>query len=1086
MTTENASARAGTDYSNTTTIVTFTNSVSSQTVGIPIIDNSQKEGNREFLVKLSNPTGGASLISTQAAVRILDDEVPAGTPDPNFIPGAGANGIVNAVGLTAGGGIYIGGEFTEFDGAGRTNVALLSSVGQLDTAFTPVEIVNVENVGATNVANPGIVRSIVVYTNGTNAGKVLVVGEFDFVGGVSRPNIARLNPDGTLDSSFNPGAGADNVVLAAARQDDDRVVIAGLFSTFDGQVRNFVARLTENGSLDATFDPGAGADAPIRALALDGAGRVLVGGEFTQIDGVGRNRIARLNSNGAVDKTFDPGMAANNAVNAITVGPDRFPIIGGLFTNVNGVARNRIVKLDEDGNVDLSFDPPQGADQFVSALALQSDGKILIGGGFTTIGGVTRNRITRLNTDGTVDSSYNVGSGADEFIAAIAMQNDGAAVVGGAFTTINGRSYPRVARIVTGENVGVGSFDLSAATYLVDENGTNVTVTIIRNGGLNNVQTNVLTQDLFSDVATLDSGSNVVSGFNQVRLVRSVSFGVDTLVTQNFFGTNLMVGTNIFAGTNIVVETNALGATNLIGTNIVVGTNQVFGTNLLNGASVLVRTNDLAATNFVGGLNSAVGTNFVQLRLVTADSSAIAFAHYNSLNATVTFPSGVSQANYDIGIINNGLVDGNKSFNVFTPPSGGATLGATTNAVVTIRDDDSVIGYAPTSYSVNEAGRVVTISVSRAGGTVNQASVDFFTENDTAVAGAAGTGADYVSTNGTLLFLPGQSNISFTVNVHDNLTVDGNRRVNLRLTNGVGFTQLGADLATLTIVDNEFGPGTITFASTAFSASETNGTATISVLRTNGSQGAVSADFGTLTSGSAVASADYQPASVRFTWADGDVTSREFDVVVIDNFVTNVNRTVDLLLTNFTGGSIGGITNATLSILDNDSLLTFTNCTNLTVSEAGLAAAISVARYGPANDAVSVSYGFSDGTAQFGATNDFVGTNGILSFNPGDTNLTFTLSLVDDAIVEGDETIFIALTNPVSIPAGSAYLGISNATLTVIDDDTEFDFQQGSYTVAENVGSVLLTVVRVGLSSSRFLLASRRVIRRRWRESITW
>ena len=133
------------------------------------------------------------------------------------------------------------------------------------------------------------------------------------------------------------------------------------------------------------------------AVAIQADGKVLIGGEFTTVSGTSRNAIARLNGDGTLDTGFDPGAGANDWVKDVAVQPDGKVLIGGDFTTVNGTGRNRIARLNGDGTLDTGFDPGAGANYWVSAVAIQADGKVLIGGGFDTVDGTARKRIARLN-----------------------------------------------------------------------------------------------------------------------------------------------------------------------------------------------------------------------------------------------------------------------------------------------------------------------------------------------------------------------------------------------------------------------------------------------------------------------------------------------------------------------------------------------------------------------------------------------------------------------------------------------------------------------------------------------------------------
>ena len=227
-------------------------------------------------------------------------------------------------------------------------------------------------------------------------GKIVVGGNFTTLGGgasTRRDFIGRLNPDGTVDTSFNPGAGA--AVSALAIQADGKILVGGAFSTLGGGTRRYIGRLNTDGTLDTSFDPGAGG--ALAALAVQADGKILVGGSFLTLGGGGtgttpRNYIGRLNPDGTLDTSFDPG--AGSLVYAFALQADDRILVGGNFTylGVGGTGittRSYIARLNSDGSVDDSFDP--GASGPVSALALQADGRILVGGNFTTLGSGPRN-----------------------------------------------------------------------------------------------------------------------------------------------------------------------------------------------------------------------------------------------------------------------------------------------------------------------------------------------------------------------------------------------------------------------------------------------------------------------------------------------------------------------------------------------------------------------------------------------------------------------------------------------------------------------------------------------------------------------
>ncbi len=240
-----------------------------------------------------------------------------------------------------------------------------------------------------------------------------------------------------------------NAGYAIAPLADGRAYIAGSFSKIDGTRRTGVARLNADGSHDTTFAPPE-LDNTVRALAVQSDGKLIVGGDFIRVGGLVRNRLVRLNTDGSLDPTFNPGTAVNASVLAMLVQPDQKILVGGSFTGLAGTTRDFFVRLNADGSVDTGF-LTLGVTNTVSALALQSDGKILVGGSFTggysdINGNVTpRTRLARLNADGTLDTAFvTTASGT---VSALAVQTDGKIVLGGAFASVTGTAVGRIARL---------------------------------------------------------------------------------------------------------------------------------------------------------------------------------------------------------------------------------------------------------------------------------------------------------------------------------------------------------------------------------------------------------------------------------------------------------------------------------------------------------------------------------------------------------------------------------------------------------------------------------------------------------------
>jgi uncharacterized delta-60 repeat protein len=307
-------------------------------------------------------------------------------------------------------------------------------------------------------------------------GKVLVGGIFTTFQNKTQNRIARLNADGSLDTSFDVGAGFHNSVFVVALRPDGRVLVGGGFTAYQGTTRNRVARLNADDSFDSTFNMGTGFNNAVRALALQPDGKALVGGDFTSYQDTTRNRIARLNADGSFDSTFNMGTGFNGSVSVVTMQSDGKVLVGGSFTAYQGTTRNRLARLNVDGSFDTSFDIGTGFNSTVNAVVLQSDGKVLVGGQFTSYQGTTRNRIARLNADGSFDTTFNMGTGFGSTVYSVALKSDGKVLVGGSFTAYQGTTRNRIARLNadgsldTSFNVGTG-FNSSVSALALQSNG---------------------------------------------------------------------------------------------------------------------------------------------------------------------------------------------------------------------------------------------------------------------------------------------------------------------------------------------------------------------------------------------------------------------------------------------------------------------------------------------------------------------------------------------------------------------------------------------------------------------------------------
>jgi uncharacterized delta-60 repeat protein len=276
-------------------------------------------------------------------------------------------------------------------------------------------------------------------------GKFLVGGQFEYYNTNETPFFTRLTSGGTIDNTFITGTGFNSTVNDISLQTDGKIIVVGGFTAYSGQTRNRLVRLNSNGGIDNTFSVGSGLNNDTFVIELQSDNKILIGGNFTSYSGQTRNRFIRLNSDGTIDNTFTIGTGFSSTVRAVKVQPDDKILVGGNFTSYSGESRNRLIRLNSDGTIDNTFSIGTGFDSLVRDIELQDDGKILVGGSFTTYSGQTYNGIIRLNIDGTIDNTFNIGDGFDlnvfssSRVTTIEISSDDKILVGGAFSTYNNK-----------------------------------------------------------------------------------------------------------------------------------------------------------------------------------------------------------------------------------------------------------------------------------------------------------------------------------------------------------------------------------------------------------------------------------------------------------------------------------------------------------------------------------------------------------------------------------------------------------------------------------------------------------------------
>lgn len=265
--------------------------------------------------------------------------------------------------------------------------------------------------------------------------KLIVAGLFSQYNGNTRGNIARLLPNGKLDTSFHSAVGSNNEITDMFMQADGKIIIFGFFYKYNEIFYNGYARLLTNGEMDTSFATGSSTNISPLCSAEQADGKLLVGGSFLRYQGVNVSKIFRMSSKGVLDTTFKAGNISGNVSNILVL-PNQQIIIAGSFTTIDGKAILRLARLNRNGALDTSFKCNVAGT--IRTLHLLPDGQLLCGGDFTVVNGSWLRTLARIKTNGKVDDIYTVGTNGSVY--SIAMQPDKNILLGGAFTL----AYPNL------------------------------------------------------------------------------------------------------------------------------------------------------------------------------------------------------------------------------------------------------------------------------------------------------------------------------------------------------------------------------------------------------------------------------------------------------------------------------------------------------------------------------------------------------------------------------------------------------------------------------------------------------------------
>lgn len=594
---------------------------------------------------------GYDVTSINRAVRINTN----GSIDAAFNIGTGFNGTVNAILPQSDGSVYVAGDFTTYNSGGQVRIVRLSSLGAVDGAF-------VVGTGFTG----GAVS--VLATSADTAG-LYVGGAFTQYKGVGAVGITRLDSAGTADAAFVTGTGFTGGAVTEIQPLNDgtgRIYVGGAFTAYNGTAANRIIRLESTGAVDTAFAYGAGFDAAVGALGIYG-GKLVVAGTFVSYQtSITVNRIVELNSDGSVGTGFAQGAgipSASGQVNGIAVATDSSATVylGGTFNSFNGTNFGKIVRLKVDGTIDTRFSSGTGFNNNllaiasgpsgtvyaggsnvasynstaivnfirlatsgeidttfattgcspgangVSAIATARDGsnKVYVGGSFTACNGTSSSRIARFNSDGTIDTTFVVGTGFDNNVVALAPHTDGDVYVLGSFLNYNTTGASRLARLNSD-----GSLDTFFAVGTGPSTGASGAIAISSDskiflgGGFTTYNsTGAVRIARVATDGTLDT--TFVTGLGWTGAT-----GVRMLIPDTAGGVYAGGGTTAYDGTTVgnFVKLDSTGA---IDTTFAMGTG--FSTTVLAGAATIDGSNDIYAGGLFTNYNGITTDKVVRL-----------------------------------------------------------------------------------------------------------------------------------------------------------------------------------------------------------------------------------------------------------------------------------------------------------------------------------------------------------------------------------------------------------------------------------------------------------------------------------------
>jgi hypothetical protein len=1088
-------ATAGGDFTATSGTLSFAAGATNGFITIPIADDSAVESTETFVVRLSNAVGTRLGTPTDTTVQILEDDSRIG------LAVATANVSENAVQLSV--------AVTRTGGtAGVSTVAYTTANGTATAGsdYTAVSGTLQFNVGETTktlavpILNDAVIESAEAFTltlssltGGAQAGAVMVLtatvvdndSEFAFYANRSFPeNTARAEVWVTRTGGVGaPATVRYTTANGTAAAGSDYVGATAVLSFAAGETaKPIYIALRDDLSVEGDEAFTVALSQPTGEAVLGTASTATVTLVENDLFGFGfsATAVSLAENGGSARLTVTRTGNTSGAATVVATTRNETAVAGADYTVVNTVVGFAANETSKTVDIPVLNDTAVEANEsFLVVLGTPTGGGVL--------GTATTARVTIVENDvglSLAATAYAVGETTNTVVLGVRRTGDtnatatvdfataaGTATAGSDYTSASGTlsfaagevlktltvtvlddssveasetfsvrlQNPVGALVVAPTNAVVTILEddclvqFASASYPVAENAGRATVVVQRVGGtLRSVGATVRTSDGTATAGNDYTATTAAVTFAPGETSKSVVVPIlnDTAMESE---ETVAVGLDTFSGT--AAGTNSSTTVRIVDNDseFAFYANRSFPENTARAELWVTRTGGVVAPATV--------------RYTTANGTAAAGSDYVATSAVLSFAAGETAKPIYIALRDDLSVEGDEAFTVaLSQPTGEAVLGSANIATVTVVENDLFgFGFSATAVSLAENGGSARLTVTRTGNTSGAATVVATTRNETAVAGA-----DYTVVNTVVGFAANETSKTVDIPVLNDTAVEANESFLVVLGTPTGGGVLGtATTARVTIVENDVG---LSLAATAYAVGETTNTVVLGVRRTGDTNATATVDFAT-AAGTATAGSDYTSASGTLSFAAGEVL-KTLTVTVLDDSSVEASETFSVRLQNPVGALVVAPTNAVVTILEDDCRLRFSN-TNYTVLEnAGLASVV-VLREGGTLLPASATLRTSDGTATAGS--DYTATTVSVSLAAGVASRTVTIPVVNDAVIDSDETVNLVLESPVGATLGTP----SAAVLTLRNTDSEFAFY-ADRSFAEIAGRAEVWVTRTG------------------------